>query len=44
MTRPHYSLFFANSAQHERRILISTRALQRAITPGGITSILFNIR
>ena len=32
MTRPHYSLFFANSAQHECRILVSTRALQWAIT------------
>lgn len=32
MTRPHYSLFYANSAHHERRILVSTRVLQWAIT------------
>jgi len=32
MKREHYSLFFANSAHHERRILVSSRALQWAIT------------
>ena len=32
MTREHFSLFYANSAQHERRILVSSRALQWAIT------------
>lgn len=39
MTRPSFSLFYANSAHHERRILVSNRALQWAIsvvetTPG----------
>jgi hypothetical protein len=39
MTRKFFSLFFANSAEHERRFLVGTRALQWAIslvetTPG----------
>lgn len=39
MTRKFFSLFFANSAEHERRFVVGTRALQWAIslvetTPG----------
>jgi hypothetical protein len=32
MAREHYSLFYANSAHHEQRFLVSSRALQFAIT------------
>lgn len=32
MTREHFSLFFANSAQHERRFVVGSRAVQWSIT------------
>ena len=32
MTREHFSLFYVNSAQHERRFLVGSRAVQWAVT------------